>query len=88
MILPSAAGAIDTETGAMRAYGGASGQHRGSESQRRSSGGTGRCEKPIRRAGGCAGNLAQTRALYTLAIADESSAQANLNALIDRQNEL
>lgn len=33
-------------------------------------------------------NLGQTRALYALALADESSAQAEFNALIERQNEL
>lgn len=88
-IMPSAAGAIDTETGAIE--GGTAALRDNIAAAKANADQVAELDAAKNRYDALAvaqENLAQTRALYTLAIAEESSAQANLNALIDRQNEL
>ena len=88
-IMPSAARAIDTETGAIE--GGTAALRDNIAAAKANADQVAELDAAKNRYDALAvaqENLARTRALYTLAIAEESGAQANLNALIERQNEL
>lgn len=88
-IMPSAAGAIDTETGAIQ--GGTAALRDNIAAGKANAKQLAELDAAKNRYDALTvaqENLGQKRALYTIAISDESAAQAELNALIDRQNEL
>ena len=88
-IMPSAAGAIDLETGAIE--GGTAALRKNVAEGQKNAEQLAELDAAKNRYDALTiaqENLGQKRALYTLAIAEESDAQANLNTLIDRQNEL
>lgn len=88
-IMPAAAGAIDLETGAIE--GGTGALRANIEAGKKNAAQLMELDAAKNRYDALTiaqENLAQKRALYTIAISDESAAQAQLNALIERQNEL
>lgn len=88
-IMPAAAGAIDLETGAIE--GGTAALRENIAEGERNAQQLADLDAAKNRYDALTiaqENLGQKRALYTIALAEESAAQANLNALIDRQNEL
>jgi hypothetical protein len=88
-IMPSAAGAIDLETGAIQ--GGTAALRKNITAAKANAKQVAELDAAKNRYDALAiaqENLAQKRALYTMALADESSLQADFNALIERQNEL
>lgn len=88
-IMPSAAGAINTETGAIE--GGTAALRDNIAAAQANAEQVADLDAAKNRYDALTiaqENLGKKRALYTMAIADQSSAQAKLNALFDRQNEL
>lgn len=88
-IMPSAAGAIDLETGSIK--GGTKALRENIAEGQKNAEQLADLDAAKNRYDALTiaqENLAQKRALYTMALADESAAQSKLNTLIDRQNEL